>query len=142
MKQVIMNFCKRGMVAAWGGPVVMALIYGILGITGVVQSVSIWELCSGILSVTFMAFLAAGIGVVYEIDRLPLMGAIALHSGVLYLDYIGIYLINGWLKSQFIPILIFTGIFLAGYAVIWLCIWLVTKKSTAALNTKLKKNQG
>ena len=124
------------------GPVVLAVLYLILGRLGRLETLTVSQACTGIFSLSGLAFLAGGINALYQVERLPLMGAIALHSGVLYLDYIGIYLINGWLKSQFIPILIFTGIFLAGYAVIWLCIWLVTKKSTAALNTKLKKNQG
>ena len=37
MKQFLSMFCKRGLSAAGGGPVILALIYGILGATGEVQ---------------------------------------------------------------------------------------------------------
>ena len=137
MKKHVTNFAKRGLVAAAGGPVILAIVYGILGAVGVVESLTAGEVCLGILTVTLIAFIAAGITVVYEIEQLPLFPAILLHGIVLYLDYILIYLLNGWLKSQLIPILIFTGIFIAGYAVIWCIIYCTTKNTTASLNRKL-----
>lgn len=130
---------KRGLVAAAGGPVILAVVYLILGNTGVIDTLSPFEVSRGILTVTLMAFIAAGISVVYEIDRLPLMAAIGIHGSVLYLDYILIYLVNGWLQQQLIPILIFTGIFIGGYAIVWLCIWLSIRKKTEFINQKLPK---
>lgn len=94
----------------------------------------------GILTVTLMAFIAAGITVIYQIERLPLFPATLIHGTVLYADYILIYLFNGWLKQQLIPILIFTAIFIAGYAFIWLIIYCVHKKAAEGLNRKLRSN--
>lgn len=138
MKKHILDFLKRGLCASVGGPVIMAIVYACLGAAGVVTSFTPGEVCLAILSSAFMAFIAAGITVVYEIEKLPLFSAILLHGIILYADYIGIYLINGWLKSQLVPILVFTGIFIAGYAVIWLIIYFATKNSTASLNRKLR----
>ena len=45
--------------------------------------------------------------------------------------------INGWLKQQLIPILVFTAVFIAGYAVIWLIIYSFIKAKTEQLNKKL-----
>ena len=137
MKTYISNFCKRGLLAAAGGPVVLGIVYGILGAAGVVQSFTPREVCMGILTVTCMAFIAAGITVVYQIERLPLFPAILLHGGVLYLDYILIYLLNGWLQCQVVPILVFTGVFIAGYAIIWCIIYFSTKRTASHLNRKL-----
>lgn len=136
MKKYISEFCKRGLMAAAGGPVVLAIVYGILGATGTVQSFTPAEVCLGILTVTFMAFIAAGITMVYGIEELALFPAILLHGIVLYLDYILIYLLNGWLQSQLVPILIFTGVFVAGYAIIWGIIYFVTRRTTDRLNRK------
>ena len=86
-----------------------------------------------------MAFIAAGITVVYEIEKLPLFSAILLHGVALYADYILIYLLNGWLKSQLVPIAIFTGIFIVGFALIWLIIYRVTKSTADSLSQKLKE---
>lgn len=138
MKRYVAEFVKRGLMAAAGGPIVLAVIYGILGSTGVIGSLSPFEAAKGILTVSLLAFIAGGINIVYDIERLPLFPAILIHGLVLYADYILIYLINGWLKSQLVPILVFTGVFLAGYAVIWLCIYTFTKKKTDKINRKLQ----
>ena len=138
MKKYVLEFCKRGLLAAAGGPVILAMVYGILGAVGVIESLTAGEVCLGILTVTFMAFIAAGITMVYQIEELALFPAILLHGVVLYLDYILIYLLNGWLQSQLIPILIFTGVFVVGYAVIWGIIYFATKRTTDSLNRKLQ----
>ena len=72
MKQHIKQFCLRGLTAAAGGPVVLAIIYGILGKCGVIESLPPGEVTLGILSITLMAFIAAGITVVYTVEQLPL----------------------------------------------------------------------
>ena len=138
MKKYVFAFLKRGLSASVGGPVILAVIYGILGATGAIKTLTPGEVCMGMLTVSLMAFVAAGMTTVYEIERLPLFSAILLHGIVLYLDYILVYLLNGWLKSELISVLVFTGIFIAGYAVVWLIIYLTTKKATGSLNRKLQ----
>lgn len=138
MKKYVLEFCKRGLMAAWGGPVILAVVYLALGAAGVIQTLSPAEVCKGILTVSLMAFIAGGVSVVYHIDRLPLTGAILIHSVILYLDYILIYLWNGWLKQDMTPILIFTVIFAVGYAFIWLMIYFSTRNNIEKLNRQLK----
>lgn len=138
MKEHIKYFCMRGLLAASGGPVVLAIVYGILGATGEVQSLSVFQVTMGILSVTLMAFIAAGITVVYTIEKLPLLSAILIHAGVLYADYLIMYLLNDWMPRNLSGIGIFTAIFVGGYALIWLGIWLITRAKTAKLNKKLR----
>lgn len=139
MKKHVIQFCKRGMMAAWGGPAILAVVYFALGRAGVIQVLTPAEVFQGILTVTLLAFIAAGVSVVYQIDRLPLTGAILIHSVVLYLDYILIYLWNGWLGQGLTPILVFTAIFAAGYALIWLMIYLSTRNNIEKLNKQLHK---
>ncbi len=138
MKKYVLEFVKRGMMAAWGGPMVIAVIYAILGANGVIESLPVREICLGIISSTVMAFIAAGIPVVYQVEQLPLPMAILIHCGVLYLDCILVYLINGWLKNQLVPILVFTAIFLAGFALIWAIIYQFIKKDIKQVNNKLQ----
>lgn len=138
MKKFMQQFLLRGCLAASGGPVILAIVYGILGATETVSSFSPSEVCLGILTVTLLAFIVAGITAIYQMEHLPLLSAILIHGAALYLAYILIYLINGWLKQQLIPILIFTGIFLAGYALIWVLIYVFTKCKAEQLNRKLK----
>ncbi len=140
MKKFWKAFFLRGLICASGGPMVLAIIYGILGATGAVEAFSPSEVCMGILTISLLAFIAAGMTAIYQSEQLPLPIMILLHGGALYIAYILTYLLNGWLQQQLIPILVFTGIFLAGYAFIWLIIYCVTKAKTEALNRKLKEN--
>jgi len=139
MKKFWKEFFLRGLICASGGPIVLAIIYGILGATGTVEAFSPREVCIGILTITLLAFIAAGMTAIYQMEQLPLPIMILLHGGGLYIAYILTYLINGWLHNSLVPILVFTGIFVAGYALIWLIIYCVTKTKTEALNRKLKE---
>lgn len=139
MKKYIKEFCKRGLIAFGFGPIIMAIVYFALSIAGVEGSLSFAELAKQILLVSVMAFLASGISVVYQIEKLPLPIAILIQASVLYVDYISIYLINGWLKSATLPILIFTVAFVLGFAVIWIAVYFVTKKATKAFNKRLNQ---
>ena len=132
------DFLHRGLLAAAGGPVILAIIYGALGAAGTVETLSPAEVCTGVLSITLMAFIAAGITTVYQIERLPLLSAILIHAGVLYLDYLIMYLLNGWIPEDPGGIGIFSAIFAAGYAAVWLCIWLGIRAKTKRLNQKLQ----
>lgn len=138
MKAFWKAFFLRGLLTAGCGPVVLAIIYGILGATGAVESLSPREVCTGILSITLLAFVAAGMTAVYQMEQLPLPTMILLHGGALYLVYILTYLLNGWLANQLMPILVFTSIFAAGYALIWLIIYCVEKAKATRLNKLLK----
>ena len=135
MKQQIKQFCLRGLTAAAGGPVVLAIIYGILGKCGVIESLPPGEVTLGILSITLMAFIAAGITVVYTVEQLPLPMAILIHGGVLYVDYLLMYLLNDWIPKGGIGI--FTLIFGLGYAAVWLVIYLSIRIKAAQINKKL-----
>ena len=137
MKKYITEFIKRGLTFSVGGPVVLAIVYGILGAAGVVQSLTPQAVCLGILTVSLMAFVAAGITVVYTAEKLPLFWAALIHGIVLYTDYILIYLLNGWLQSGLTPILIFSAIFVAGYGLIWGIIYFSTRHAAHSLNKRI-----
>lgn len=137
MRKFVKEFLFRGLICAAGGPLVLAIIYATLGATDAVSSLSPREVCLGIVSVTLLAFIVAGMTAIYQLEHLPLLSAILIHGAGLYAAYILTYLINGWLEQQLIPILVFSAIFIAGYAVIWLLIHIFTKAKTEQLNRKL-----
>lgn len=138
MKKFWKEFLFRGLICAAGGPLVLAIIYGILGVTGTVESLPAREVCMGIISITLLAFIAAGMTAIYQQEQLPLAIMILLHGGALYVTYIFTYLLNGWLQNSLVPILVFTGIFLAGYALIWLIIYYIEKSNAEKINKILK----
>ena len=139
MKKFWKEFFLRGLICASGGPIVLTIIYGVLGATGAAEAFSPREVCIGILTIMLLAFIAAGMTAIYQMEQLPLPIMILLHGGALYIAYIITYLINGWLHNSLVPILVFTGIFVLSYAVIWLIIYCVTRAKTEALNRKLKE---
>ena len=71
-------------------------------------------------------------------ESLPLISAILLHAGVLYLDYLIMYLVNNWLPRNLTAFGIFTAIFAVGFAIIWIGIYFHTKAKTDKLNQKLR----
>ena len=141
MKKIILEFLRRGFVACGLGPMVLSVLYLILQRNGVIEMLTVNEVCVGIVSLSALAFLAGGMNVIYQVERLPLMAAILIHGGVLYVSYLVTYLVNGWLEWGITPILVFTGIFVLGYLVIWGIIYSVIRKKTDKLNEGLKKIQ-
>ena len=141
MKKFVLEFLRRGLVACGLGPIVLAILYLILQQNAAVETLTVNQVCIGIFSLTALAFIAGGMNAVYQIERLPLMVAILIHGGVLYISYLGTYLLNGWLDWGITPILVFTGIFVLGYLVIWAIIYSIIKKNTERINEMLKKQQ-
>ena len=137
MKKHIKDFFHRGLVSCGFGPMVLAVIYLTLQGKGLVQDISANKVCLGIFSTAALAFFAGGMNAIYQIERLPLMAAIAIHGIVLYVGYLTTYLLNGWLTSSTTPILVFSIIFVVGYLVIWAIIYSSIKKKTERINEML-----
>ena len=141
MKKYVLEFIRRGM-TAWGlGPVVLAILYLILRQKGVVETLTVGQVCCGIFSLSALAFIAGGMNAIYQVERLPLMVAILIHGGVLYVSYLLTYLVNDWLEWGTAPILVFTGIFVVGYLAIWAIIYAIIRKNTDKINAILKEKQ-
>ena len=140
MKRIILEFSRRGLIAAGLGPIVLAVIYLVLQQQGAVEFLTVNEVCLSIFSLSVLAFIAGGMNVIYQIEQLPLMVAILIHGGVLYISYLGTYLLNSWLEWGVTPILVFTTIFVFGYFVIWAIIYSITKRRTEKLNELLQKS--
>lgn len=141
MKKFVLEFLRRGLIACGIGPVVLAVVYLILQRSSNVQLLTVSEVCTGIFSLTALAFIAGGLNALYQLERLPLMPAILIHGGVLYVSYLGTFLVNGWLDTGATPVLVFSIIFVIGYLVIWAIIYAIIKKRTARINEMLQKKQ-
>ena len=141
MKKLIFEFFRRGLIACGFGPVVLAILYLILQKNNVVATLTVNEVALGIFSLSALAFIAGGMNILYQIERLPLMVAILIHGTVLYVSYLGTYLLTGWLEWGITPILVFSGIFVFCYLVIWGLIYSSTRRRTKKLNVKLMEKQ-
>ena len=141
MKKNILEFFRRGFVACGFGPIVLAVLYLILQHKAEIEVLTVNQVCLGIFSLSALAFIAGGMNVIYQIERLPLIVAILIHGGVLYISYLATYLLNNWLEWGAIPILVFSGIFIFGYLMIWAIIYCIIRKRTERLNEILKQKQ-
>ena len=141
MKKHVLEFMRRGLAACGLGPVVLAVLYLILHRIGSLETLHVEQVCIGIFSLSALAFIAGGMNMIYQIERLPLMVAILIHGGVLYVSYLATYLVNSWLEWGLTSILVFSGIFVVGYFAIWAVIYSIIKKNTDQINELLKQKQ-
>ena len=112
MNKFVLEFLRRGLIAAGIGPIVLAIVYLILQQASAVETLSVNQVCIGIFSITALAFIAGGMNAIYQIERLPLMVAILLHGGILYISYLVTYLLNDWLDFGALPIIVFSAVLL------------------------------
>lgn len=138
MKKYVTEFFRRGAMACGMGPIILVIVYLILQYQGMIETLTVDQVCVGIVSVSVLAFVAGGMNVLYQIERLPLMVAILIHGSVLYVSYLATYLVNDWLEWGTVSVLVFTGIFVLGYLLIWVIIYAATKRNTARINEILK----
>ena len=141
MKQFILEFLRRGLIACGFGPLVLAVLYLILQQQAALETLTVHQVCLGIFSLSALAFLAGGMNVLYQLERLPLMVAILIHGIVLYAAYLITYLLNSWLEWGKTPILVFSAIFILGYLAVWAVIYCLTIRNTKKLNQMLKEKQ-
>lgn len=141
MKKMVLEFFRRGAVACGLGPLVLAVLYLILQKTGNLETLTVSQVCTGIFSLSALAFLAGSLNVVYQVERLPLMAAVTIHGVVLYACYLVTYLVNGWLENGMMSLLVFTCIFAVGYLLIWAVIYCIIRRNTDSLNEMLQEKQ-
>ena len=141
MKKTILEFIRRGLTACGFGPLVLAALYLIFQQCHGLQTLSVDQVCRGILSLSALAFVVGGMNVLYQVERLPLTVAILIHGTTLYVSYLITYLVNDWLVWGTAPMLVFTGIFVLGYLGIWTVIYLIIRRKTRKLNEMLKRKR-
>ncbi len=140
MRGFALEFLRRGLIACGFGPFILAVLYLILHQTAAVQTLTVNQVCIGIFSTAALAFVAGGMNVIYQIERLPLMVAILIHGVILYISYLATYLLNDWLDFGVISMIVFSAIFVVGYVVIWAIVYAFIKTNTEKLNKLLQKN--
>lgn len=120
----------QGLIAAGFGPLILAVVYYCLHQAGIITNLSVNEVAWGIFSTFLLAFVQGGAGAVFTIEKLSMKKATTI-------DFILIYLLNGWMTPSWIVIGIFTLIFIIGYFIIWTIIYQSVKKSIKQIDAKL-----
>lgn len=137
MKEYIKVFLLRGMIVGGFGPIIAAIIYLILSLTVDNFSLSGNEAFLGIISTYLLAFIQAGASIFNQIEKWSIGKSLLVHLSVIYVAYVGCYLLNSWIPFEWIAILIFSAIFIAVYLSVWLTVFLFVKNTSKKLNEKL-----
>lgn len=138
MNRYVKEFLHRGLIFGGFGPIILGIVYAVLQHTLPDFSLSGGEVCLGVVSLYFLAFVQAGISIFHQIDHWSPVKALLFHFLFLYFTYVGCYLINTWIPFHWEVLLLFTAVFAGGYAVVWIIVYLSVRTSQKSLNKKLK----
>ena len=141
MNGYVKSYLLRGLIFGGFGPVVTAIVFIILELTGVTVELSGASFFIAILSTYVLAFVQAGSSVFNQIEGWPLAKSMAFHFGSLYVVYVLCYLVNSWIPFLWSVILLFTFIFIAVYLVIWFTVYFIVKSTSKKLNLSISKSK-
>lgn len=139
MNKNLKAYLHRGLLFGGFGPIVVAIVYAIVGVATKDNLITTTNFLLATISSYILAFLVAGSSMFYQIEHWGFTKASLLHALSLYVAYLCCYLLNSWIAFDIINVLIFTGIFIVGYLVIWLIIYISIKHTEKKLNKKVVK---
>lgn len=137
MKKRIKDFLFRGLICGGFGPIVYGVVMFVIYLCGVDTLIDGLMIFKGVISTYLLGFIVAGASIIWQEERLGLGLSIFIHGSVLYICYLLMYLINGWLLSD--NILIFSIIFILGYLFIWGIIYLIETIKMKRMNKILNE---
>lgn len=138
MKKIIKSFVLRGLIFSGFGPLIVSIVYAIIGVCTKENLITTNQYLLSTLSSYLLAFIVAGCSILYQNEKLSLLKSSLIHSIALYITYLSCYLINSWIKANWLDVFIFTSIFVVGYFIIWISIYTSIKITVKKLNEKIK----
>lgn len=139
MNKYLKVFLHRGLIFGGFGPVILGIVFGILGATLEDFSLTGGEVLLAVVSTYLLAFVHAGASVFNQIEHWPVAKSMLFHFLSLYVAYSACYIVNSWIPFEPMVILIFTAIFAATYFLIWGIVVLAVKSTEKRLNKKLER---
>ena len=130
-------FIMRGLIFGGFGPIVTAIVCAIVGAVTKDNMITTFDFFLATITTYILAFVVAGCSMIYTIEKWSFAKASLVHLSLLYLSYLLVYVTNSWIPFSWVGILIFTAIFIVGYFVIWLSIYLSLKAQANKLNKKV-----
>lgn len=138
MKKVIKEFGLRGLLSMGVGPIIYGIVMFILYLCNVDTTVDGLVIFKGVISTSIMAFLIAGFSIIWKQEEIQLCKKILVHFIFLYVLYLIVYLANDWIGKDLLVIGIFTLVFVLGYLLTWLVIYLVERNRAEKFNKYIK----
>lgn len=134
----VKEFFLRGFVFGGCGPLVLGIVYLCLHRALEDFSLTGSQVFWGILSTYLLAFIHAGSGVFHKIESWSPGRSCLCQLSLLYIAYILCYVLNDWIPFEPMAIGIFTTIFVVGYGVICLVVYLSVHTAAKRLNRSLR----
>lgn len=138
MNSYLKSFLHRGLIFGGFGPIITGIIYAVLDRCVPSVGVSGTDLFVIMISTYLLAFVHAGASIFNQIEHWPIAKSLLCHFGCLYVAYLLCYVVNRWIAFDLMVVFIFSGIFVAVYAVVWLIVYTVIKITEKKLNAKIK----
>jgi preprotein translocase subunit YajC len=147
-KITIKSALKRGVIGVGiGMPIALAIFFiiyfSITAATGKqnAEMNNIAYMAKLCLSFFLICFVFAASTIVYQIEKLPLAYATAIHFTAIFACWMLCAWFGGWIGGAWYSWLIAMGTFILIYIIVWLSIVRSQKKKAAAITKKLKDNQ-
>lgn len=137
MTKYVKEFMHRGLMFGGFGPIVIGIVYVIISKIETDFSLSGAEVLLAVVSTYLLAFLQAGATVFNQIEHWSLPKSLLCHFATLYFAYSVCYLVNTWIPFEPAVLLIFTGIFVTSYFVIWFTVYFIVKNTSKKFNRKI-----
>ena len=137
MNKYVKEFLHRGLIFGGFGPIVLGIIYVILEKTLSEFSLDAMQCFIAIVSVYVIAFVQAGTTIFNQIEHWSIPKSLFCHFSMLYVAYVGCYLVNSWIPFDIKVIIIFTAIFAATFFAIWIAVFISVKLTSKKLNKKI-----
>jgi hypothetical protein len=134
----VRDFFLRGLTFGGFGPVILGVVYLVLHFSLEDLTISGVEVFTAIISTYLLAFVHAGASVFNQIESWPVAKSTLCHFGLLYIAYVLCYLINSWIPFEPAVLGIFTAIFAAGYATVWMIVYISIRVTVKRLNRSLR----
>lgn len=134
----VKEFMVRGVAFGALGPLVLGIVFMILGFCNVEIKLQGWQILLGIASTYLLAFIQAGASVFEQIEEWSNFKSALIHMVTIYVIYLVTYLVNNWIPFNWIVIAIFSGTVVVTFLIIWLICYLVNRNYKKQLNHLVK----
>ena len=138
MNKYVKSFLHRGLIFGGFGPIILGIVFFIIELSGVELVLSGSDILLAITSIYILTFVQAGASVFNQIEHWPIAKSLLCHFGILYVAYVLCYLVNTWIPFEPLAIAVFTAIFVCGYGLICLIVYLSVHAAAKKLNQSLQ----
>ena len=139
MNKYFKEFLHRGLMFGGFGPIIVGIVFAILGVTVEDFHIDAWQILLAIVSTYVLAFVQAGASVFNQIEHWSVGKSLLWHFVSIYLAYSLCYIANVWIPFEPMVLLIFTAAFAVTYFIVWFSVYFAVRATQKRLNKNLRK---